>query len=56
MCPACVAMATVVVAGVASSGALSVFIAKTFRSRIEAQANVLKTGVQETNDHGNQRN
>ena len=56
MCPACVAMATMVAAGVASSGALSVFIAKTFRSRIEAQAIVLKTGVQEKNDHGNQRN
>lgn len=35
---------------------VSVFIGKTFRSRIEAQAIVLKTGVQEKNDHGNQRN
>jgi len=40
MCPACVAMAAMVTAGVASSGALSVLIAKTLRSKIDARTTI----------------
>jgi hypothetical protein len=40
MCPVCIVMATMVAAGVASSGALSVLIAKTLRSKIDARTTI----------------
>jgi hypothetical protein len=43
MCPACVAMAATIAAGVASSGALSVLIAKTLRARMSAKSTTTQT-------------
>ena len=58
MCPACAAMAAMIAAGVASSGALSLLVAKTFTVEPdrEAQTTVIQTEIKESSHHGNQRN
>ncbi|HEX3472268.1 MAG TPA: hypothetical protein VHT28_13885 [Silvibacterium sp.] len=49
-------MAAMIAVGVASSGALSALVAKTFRSGIEARTTIIPAGAKEKKDHGNQRN
>ena len=52
MCPVCMASAALMVAGVVSTGGLTVLLAKLFRSKTRVKAYGLKNTTQRRNDHG----
>ncbi len=56
MCPACLALAAMIAAGAASTGALGVVLAKTIRSRTGLPQPILQPDIQERSQDDNHRN